>query len=712
MNNPQELKELIIKQLIEKGEYDKVLAHIGSEEKESGLTKLIKPMSAVADILTENAKGAFMEDLEKRLDDATTKGNEQLRKDLEEAHQTLKTELQGVVDTNRDELSSDILNRVTEAQERLQDTLARYADDIVTRKADAIFATLAEQARLTEDEIQDIVDEASLSVESQIADIIGDYVAETGITTAQIKDFDQAVKKLLPADRQVTWNEIVGKPDISQGGTNTNVVRQMIATALADFGGGLPSGGTTGQSLVKASNADGDVEWATPAGGGDMLASVYDPANGAKQVAFNDELHSAVTLAGEDFLSLTGQQITANPIDLDNLSATGTPSASTFLRGDNTWATPSGGAVDSVNGATGIVVLDTDDIGEGATNLYYTDVRVSANTDVAANTSARHSAVTLDGTPDYITIAGQVITRALINLTSHVTERLPFANLASGTARSVVGRAGSGNGDVGNISAGNDTILSRSGSGDVAFNNASTVRTILNVADGATANTGTVTSVAVSGSDGIEVDSGSPVTGSGTIALGVNKTTLLSHINVEDGADVTDATNVGAVNASASSKTTPVDADSFPIVNSESSNAIGRVTFTNLKAFLKTYFDTLYATLASPTFTGVMTYERAESPTTNLGNLGTTETINFNTATHFRGTLDDDVTITISNVSNGQTGRISLYYSGAQRTVTFSGAKPIGTLPDEPASADEVTVYTVWNDGVNTFISGGVADVS
>ena len=49
-----------------------------------------------------------------------------------------------------------------------------------------------------------------------------------------------------------------------------------------------------------------------------------------------------VTLAGEDFLSLAGQQITANAIDLDNLSATGTPSVSTYLRGDNTWATVSG----------------------------------------------------------------------------------------------------------------------------------------------------------------------------------------------------------------------------------------------------------------------------------------------------------------------------------------------------------------------------------
>lgn len=51
---------------------------------------------------------------------------------------------------------------------------------------------------------------------------------------------------------------------------------------------------------------------------------------------------SSVTVAGEDYLTLAAQEITANPIDLDNLSATGTPSGSTFLRGDNTWATPAG----------------------------------------------------------------------------------------------------------------------------------------------------------------------------------------------------------------------------------------------------------------------------------------------------------------------------------------------------------------------------------
>lgn len=61
------------------------------------------------------------------------------------------------------------------------------------------------------------------------------------------------------------------------------------------------------------------------------------------------------------------------------------------------------------------------------------------------------------------------------------------------------------------------------------------------------AGTGTVTSVAVSGSDGLEVDSGSPVTSSGTIALGVNKTTMLSFLNVADGADVAPVTSVNTL---------------------------------------------------------------------------------------------------------------------------------------------------------------------
>jgi hypothetical protein len=47
----------------------------------------------------------------------------------------------------------------------------------------------------------------------------------------------------------------------------------------------------------------------------------------------------------------------------------------------------------------------------------------------------------------------------------------------------------------------------------------------------------------------------------------------------------------------ATSKTTPVDADELPLVDSAASNVLKKLTWANLKATLKTYLDTLYAAI-------------------------------------------------------------------------------------------------------------------
>lgn len=68
---------------------------------------------------------------------------------------------------------------------------------------------------------------------------------------------------------------------------------------------------------------------------------------------------------------------------------------------------------------------------------------------------------------------------------------------------------------------------------------------------------------------------------------------------IEALADVTDAVNVGSAIHGATAKTTPVDADTMPLIDSAASNVLKKVTWANIKDTLKTYFDTLYQAAGS-----------------------------------------------------------------------------------------------------------------
>ena len=70
-------------------------------------------------------------------------------------------------------------------------------------------------------------------------------------------------------------------------------------------------------------------------------------------------------------------------------------------------------------------VSDITDFGTAVTTA------IGSNTEVDANTSARHDAVTLVGTPDYITLNGQVLTRNAIDLANDVTGTLPLTAIDS-----------------------------------------------------------------------------------------------------------------------------------------------------------------------------------------------------------------------------------------------------------------------------------------
>jgi len=105
------------------------------------------------------------------------------------------------------------------------------------------------------------------------------------------------------------------------------------------------------------------------------------------------------------------------------------------------------GDIVSVNGQTGTVVLDSDNISEGTTNEYYTEARVSANTNVAANTaktgitSAQASEITVNNAK----VSDQTVTLTEgTNVT--ITGAYPNFTIASDD---VVGAVNSVNGDTG-----------------------------------------------------------------------------------------------------------------------------------------------------------------------------------------------------------------------------------------------------------------------
>lgn len=75
---------------------------------------------------------------------------------------------------------------------------------------------------------------------------------------------------------------------------------------------------------------------------------------------------------------------------------------------------------------------------------------------------------------------------------------------------------------------------------------------------------------------------------------------LVTKVNAAlDAVGAAAAEPVAGVTHAAASKSTPVDADELPLIDSAASWGLKKLTFANLKATLKTYFDTLYQPLAS-----------------------------------------------------------------------------------------------------------------
>lgn len=79
-----------------------------------------------------------------------------------------------------------------------------------------------------------------------------------------------------------------------------------------------------------------------------------------------------------------------------------------------------------------------------------------------------------------------------------------------------------------------------------------------------------------------------------TAATTLAGTELAHVVQGPNSRKVTATRVISEVTHSAVGKATPIDADEMAVVDTAASNALKKITWANVKATLKTYFDTLY----------------------------------------------------------------------------------------------------------------------
>jgi len=145
-------------------------------------------------------------------------------------------------------------------------------------------------------------------------------------------------------------------------------------------------------------------------------------------------------------------------------------------------------------------------------------------------------------------------------------------------------------------------------------------------------------------------------------------------------------TTMGTLINGATAKTTPVDADMVGLMDSAAANVVKKLSWANVKATLKTYFDTLYS-LTGHTHSGV--YQPVDADLTSIAGLAGTSGLLKKTAADTWAL--DTATYTIANGAITGATKAKITYD-AKGLVTGGADLVAGDIPS--LSATYITVAT------------------